>query len=102
MKYIKKFETSKDKYEVGDIVKIKIKTNMPQTICDYLNSHVGEIIRINFNSDSSYPYILTFFEDIPGYRFTEFPIKENEFLRKATPLEIKEFNAKKIAKKYNL
>ena len=102
MKYIKKFENSNTQYKVGDIVRVTIKDTISDNTKNFVNSNPGKIISIDNIMRDPYPYSIDFIDNIPEQTYSTFVLKKDEIIRLATPEEIKFFNTKKEASKYNL
>ena len=90
MKYIKKYEERQYKYQKGDYV-IPIGDNPKDSYT---------IIASVYNS--SMPYMLHTFRIYDGKQIEQFPVTEDEIVRKMTKDEINMIKIKIDSKKYNI
>ena len=98
MKYIKTFENkTKTKYEIGDMVKLKLIPEYVRTIKNIKENLYVEITNIqpDYYDYSIYDFKTLLTEKVLcGY--------ENMIRRKMTTEELKEYKIKKEAQKYNI
>jgi hypothetical protein len=102
MRFIKKFEYISDEYKINDYILLDMEqVNLENTdigpTAKYPDDEVAQIISIAITyKKDDYPFYIKFYTD------NRFYVKREEIARHLTVEEIKEFEKKKTAYKYNL